>query len=427
MRFDLIHPRSQLTMLMARIYRYGMTTTSGGNISILDENGDVWITPAGVDKGTLRDSDIVCIRADGSVLGPHKPSSEYPFHLAIYRRRPDVRAVVHAHPPALVACSIVRQMPNTHIIPQVEYVCGEVGYAPYALPGSADLGDVIAAAFAKGHATVLLENHGIVTVGDSAVQAFMRFETLDYCARIELKARILGTLRPLSPAQIGMLLNTNHLLPEFTPARHTSPEKEARAALCTMIHRAYDQELITSTGGTFSVRLDSDTFLITPNGLDRKYLDPADLVLIHNGQREHGKVPSRSVRVHQHIYARHPDINAIIIAHPVNVMAFNVSATPFDTRVIPESYVVLRDIPVLPYGAPFSDTETLVNTFSARTPVVLIENDCIITTGANLLQAYDRLEVAEFTANAVIQARALGPVKFMSEAQAAALRAAFHF
>jgi len=427
MRFDLIHPRAQLTMLMARIYRYGMTTTSGGNISILDENGDVWITPSGVDKGALRDSDIVCVRADGTCDGPHKPSSEYPFHLAIYRRRPDVRAVLHAHPPALVACSIVRQMPNTHIIPQVEYVCGAVGYAPYALPGSTELGGVIAAAFAKGHAAVLLENHGIVTIGASAVQAFMRFETLDYCARIELKARTLGSLRPLSPAQVALLHNTGHLLPQFSPVRHTSPEKDARAALCTMIHRAYDQELITSTGGTFSLRLDADSFLITPNGLDRKYLEPADLVLISHGQREHGKIPSRSVRLHHAIYAHHPDINAIIIAHPINVMAFGVSATPLDTRTIPESYVVLRDIPVLPYGTQFSDASAVVNTLSARTPVVLVQNDCLITTGASLLQAYDRLEVAEFTANAVIQARALGPVQRMSDAQAAALHAAFNF
>ncbi|MCX7847213.1 MAG: class II aldolase/adducin family protein [bacterium] len=423
MRFDMMPPRTQLAQLMARIYRYGMTTTSGGNISLLDDDGAVWITPAGVDKGSLRESDIVCIQPDGHIVGAYKPSSEYPFHLAIYRRRPDARAVLHAHPPALVACSIVRCLPCTHIIPQVEYVCGPVGYAPYAQPGTNELGEVIAEAFARGHHAVVLENHGVVTVGANATQAFMRFETLDYCARIEQKARALGGVRALTPAQVQQLHTTSHFLPEFDPRGHSSHEKEMRAHLCTFIHRAYDQELITSTGGTFSVRLDSSRFLITPNGLDRKYLEPEDLVLIQDGQRERGKIPSRAVRVHEQLYASHPTINAIIIAHPVNIMAFAVSGTPFDTRVIPESYVVLHDVPVVPYGAQFNDAALVVATLSPETPVIIVQNDCVITTGENLLQAYDRLEVAEFTANAIIQARVLGPVQRMSDAQAAALRA----
>jgi L-fuculose-phosphate aldolase len=80
MRFDLLHPREQLVRIMDRIYRYGLTTTSGGNLSILDDNGDLWITPAGVDKGNLEPRDIMCLKPDGQVVGPHRPSSESPFH-----------------------------------------------------------------------------------------------------------------------------------------------------------------------------------------------------------------------------------------------------------------------------------------------------------------------------------------------------------
>src|SRR3954468_19383436 len=92
---SLLHPRGEIVQTMERIYRYRMTTTSGGNLSIHDENGDVWITPARVDKGSLRAADMVCVRSKGAIDGPHKPSSEYPFHQAIYRARPDLRAVVH--------------------------------------------------------------------------------------------------------------------------------------------------------------------------------------------------------------------------------------------------------------------------------------------------------------------------------------------
>jgi L-fuculose-phosphate aldolase len=90
-------------------------------------------------------------------------SSEHPFHRAIYAERPDLRAIVHAHPPALVSYSIVRQVPNTRIIPQANRVCGTVGFAPYALPGSERLGEQIAATFGQGHNIVILENHGVTS------------------------------------------------------------------------------------------------------------------------------------------------------------------------------------------------------------------------------------------------------------------------
>lgn len=427
MNFKLMHPRDQIVLLMERIYRYGMTTTSGGNLSIVDESGDLWITPAGFDKGSISARDIVCVRKNGMIEGIHKPSSEYPFHLAVYKMRPDVRAVLHAHPAALVACSIVHQLPDTRILPQMDFICGKVGYATYALPGSEQLGANIAAVFGQGHNTVMLENHGVVIAGDTLFQAFQRFETLDFCARIELKARLLGTVRPLTESQLGLVRKTHNLLPEFTPEIHTSKEKELRKRMCTMIRRAYDHRLVTSMGGTFSVRVKGDEFLVTPNGLDRKYLEEGDLILIRNGEREAGKIPSRSVWLHRKIYQQHPGIHSIIIAHPPNVMAFAVSGTLFDTRTIPESYYVLRDIPALAFGAQFAATETVSETLSDKVPVVLVENECIIVTGGDLLQAFDRLEVAEFSANAIIQAKALGPVRAITEDQVADLHRAFNF
>src|SRR5881392_1082364 len=176
--FSLLHPRDQIVAIMDRIYAHEMTTTSGGNVSIRDETGDVWITPARVDKGSLRRDDVVRLGAGGSVEGLHRPSSEHPFHQSIYRERPDVQAIVHAHPVALVAFSICRQVPETALFPQARHVCGQVGYARYALPGSEQLGRNIAEVFAQGQACVLLENHGVVIGGADLAQAFQRFETL---------------------------------------------------------------------------------------------------------------------------------------------------------------------------------------------------------------------------------------------------------
>jgi L-fuculose-phosphate aldolase len=109
----------------------------------------LWITPSAVDKGNLRPRDIMCIKSNGEILGPHQPSTEHPFHQAIYSRRPDLRALVHSHSPALVAFSIVRRIPGTRIMPQAHDVCGTAGYVTYALPGSWALGEQIAATFAN--------------------------------------------------------------------------------------------------------------------------------------------------------------------------------------------------------------------------------------------------------------------------------------
>ena len=121
-----LHPREELVRTMERIYRYRMTTTSGGNLSIRDPDGSIWITPSRVDKGRLQATDIVRVQADGQVEGLHPASSEYPFHREIYRSRPDIGAIVHAHPGALVAFSIVRQLPDTRVQTHVHEVCGKV-------------------------------------------------------------------------------------------------------------------------------------------------------------------------------------------------------------------------------------------------------------------------------------------------------------
>ena len=426
MKFDLLHPADQLVMIMQRIYGYGMTTTSGGNLSILDENGDIWITPGGIDKGSLTRSDIMRVTPNGAIFGPHKPSVELPFHKLVYEHRPDVKAVLHAHPPTLVAFSIVRRIPDTSILPNAHLVCGNVGMATYAIPGSLELGENIVAVLKDGIDTVILENHGIISVGDDLFHAFMRFETLDFCARLQIKSQRIGTPVSLTSEQLGLVKKKQHVpMNEFIPQSFSSAEREARRQMCSLIQRAYDQQLFTSTQGTFSQRLTDDSFLITPYMVDRKYIAAADLVRIDRGWREAGKVPSRSVLLHKNIYDKHPDINAVILAHPPNIMAFGMTHQAFDSRTIPESYIMLRTIPLLPFGTNFLEPELITQTLSARTPLAMIENDCVIVTGNSLLQAFDRLEVAEFSAKAVIAAKDVGTLVPINDAQVRALEERF--
>ena len=427
MNINYIHPADQLVMFMQRIYDKGMTTTSGGNLSIMDEDGNIWITPAGVDKGTLNRNDIVCVKADGTITGMHRPSSELPFHAAVYKMRPDLKAVLHAHPPALVSFSIVRKQPDLNLLPSVQKMCPDLKIAVYAVPVSEKLGENIGKCFAENCDMVLLENHGVCIGAKDMFTAFQRFETLEYTANLEILAKRIGTPRPLDEHAYKIAQTTNHTkMDDFIPSTHSVEELAARRDMITLIRRSYRQGLFTATHGTYSVRLSDGSFIITPFGMDRAYLEEDDLVRVKAGMKEMGKTPSRAVALHEKIYNAHPEISAILLAHPVHAMAFAVTDTKFDPRTIPESYILLRDVKRISYEQYYTQQDIAAAYFGEATPAAMIENNCVIVTGSTLLQAFDRLEVMESTAHSIINASAIGQIVHISKEEVEDLKEAFH-
>lgn len=423
---ELQHPRDQITEIIRRIYNAGMTTTSGGNISIIDSEGNIWVTPSAIDKGTLQRKDIVCVHPDGSVIGHYKPSSEFPFHKAIYDARPDVRAVIHAHPPALVSFSIVRKLPDMNIIPQAKHVCGPIGYAPYALPGGMELGQNIAAEFRKGFNAVIMENHGTVVGGSDLKDAFVRFETLEFSARTIINASTIGSPTYLTEEQIDAFESQiPEDLPEMEKAEHTVKELSIRRNISTLVRRSCAQGLMISSYGTVSVRWKGNDFLITPRNVPRWEIDLEDIIQIRDGMREPGKLPSRAISVHQHIYDENPHINSIILTQPPHIMAYGVSGRKLDVRTIPESWIFLQDIPMVEFGKQFDQAEEIARLFTPSTPAVIIRNDSIIVTGDKLLQTFDRLEVAEFSARSLIMGHPLGELVPINKDQIEDLRKKF--
>lgn len=427
MNIQYIHPADQLVMFMQRIYDKRLTTMSGGNLSIRDDDGNIWITPAGVDKGTLTRRDIICVKPDGTVIGPHKPSSELPFHISVYKMRSDLHAVLHAHPPALVAFSIVRQCPSLDLIPTVRRVCPDVRIATYAVPGSEALGANVGAVFADGCDIAILENHGVCVGAPDMFTAFQRFETLNYTASLEVLGRKVGNIHEL-PADAYRMSETNFhtKMDDFIPNSRSSEELAARRDMITLIHRSYQMGLFTATHGTYSVRLADGSFVITPFNYDRAYLEEDDLVRVKAGMKELGKTPSRAVHLHEKIYETHPDIQAILLAHPVHAMAFAVTDAAFDARTIPESYILLRDVKKIPYEEIYTNPDQMAKEFVPSCPAVMVENDCVIVTGGSLLQAFDRLEVMESTAHSIISAQEIGPIVHITDPEIEELKEAFH-
>jgi L-fuculose-phosphate aldolase len=272
---------------------------------------------------------------------------------------------------------------------------------------------------------VLLENHGVATGGTDLLTAFQRLETLDFCARTQIRAHRLGALNTLNEENLALFASHYVELPEISHTTYSSRERELRQEIVNIVHRAYERNLMISTEGVVSARLDENCFLITPTHLDRSSIEIEDIVMVDGKSREKDKQPSRSVRLHHAIYRAHPGVQSIMIAQAPAITAYAIAATHFDTRTIPESYILLRDVPQMPFGTQYTDPSQVAQLVSMRTPVLLLQNDCVLTLGQTILEAFDRLEVAEFSAQSLLDTLSIGQLVPIDKFQIHELERAF--
>ena len=404
-------PATQLVDYLQRLYDFGMTTTSGGNLSILDSDGVIWITPSGIDKGSLRPRDIMKMLPDGTAIGLHRPSVEFPFHRHIYQIRPDARAVLHAHTASIVAFSCVGRIPDVRLIPGAEAVCGNVVFAKYAIPGSEELGDILAKAFQDGADAVIMENHGAVVCGASMEECFQRYEALATAAAIELEAAGLGKTFDLAGARPAAKW------PVFKPGEPSSDECELRAGLANFHARCYRQRLFHTGNAFIAARLGADDFLASPEGIDPLNAEPADFVRIADGRRETGKIPGFPSAVAREIFRAHDWARAVYLTRAPHIMAYATTGAPFDSRTIPESFIQLRDVPVVKAADFYADPAGVAARVAPRTPVLLVESVGLLTVGKTLIEGFDRMEVGEFTARCCLLAARLGTLTPMTQSQ----------
>ncbi len=408
-------PKEKIVNTMQRIYDQGLTSLSGGNLSIYDEDLNFWITPTTVDKGNLKPEDIVYFNAKGEFAGNHRPSSEYPFHWAIYKRRKDIRAIIHTHSPALIAFSIAGIIPERRISPIYMDICGKIGFAPYAPPGSQRLGEVIAAKFADGTDIVVLENHGVVAGGPDLITAYQRMETLEFAARTIIQSHHLGEVKLIEDQSLFERWKKLHILKPLEKIPNSTEVLQKREQLTEIVQRATKHHLMFSTSGSASIRVNQFDFLITPHGKDRLLLEPSDLVYIANRQQETDKNASRMVKLHAEIYKQHKDVNAVITAQAPYSTAFAVTGTTLDTRSIPESYMLLRTVAHSNLDQVINHPDQVAQLITKETPAIMLGNLGICVTGENILKAYDRLEVSEMNARSIIEAQTLGGLKPISD------------
>jgi len=433
-----LHPGEALARTMRQIYDLGLTTTSGGNLSLRDDEGAIWITPAGFDKGELQ-ADQVARVEEGANDGPDgvespdirsmpAPSSELPFHRAIYSARADIRAVVHAHPVSLVAFSVVQQVPDTRVSAHCHALCGTVGFAAYALPGSLMLGEKIAETFANGFDCVVLENHGVVVGGATLREAFERLEALDLCARTIMRARTIGKEQLLSAEDLALWAEENSASPPpvstSASTNKAGDEDALRLTVCAIARRAMTRRLFTTTQGALSARLSEDAFLLTPLGIPLDRLVPSDLQRVDHGGRGSSELDARQA-LHGALYRAYFEVGAIAHGHGDNLAGFSTAGLPLPARTIPESYILVREPGSISLRETLRDRALVAGVLCPDRPVALVCNDGALTVGASVLDAFDRLEVLEATAAAVIASRPLGELTPMSDERLIELREAF--
>lgn len=400
----------QIAGIMHRIWSAGLTTASGGNISVRDPDGNIRVTPAGTDKASITSSDIVRINPKGRLLqsSSRKPTSELPFHRAIYRKRKDIHAVIHAHPPALTAFSMVKTVPETGIIPEIRKICGVAGFASYQISGSEELAESVSEEFRKGHHCIIMENHATVVGGSTLLEAFQRFEAFELAAGIIINANSLGRYRQLTDHQLKLHADSKTIDSFIEKTAPADEEKKIREAICRYIRRGYDQKLMTSSFGVISVRWQHNSLLISPSHIDRSGIKPEDIKKVENGMKGSGNKPDPSLLLHLFIYNKHPHIRSVVISKPLYTMAFCVAGKSIDTRTTPEGFVLAGKIPSIPYSTGMEKIDRITDLLSREIHCVMVENDGIVVTGENLLQTYERLEVVESTAESLIQSVSIG-------------------
>ena len=200
-----LQARKDIVYYSHKTHAAGLVTATDGNLSVRLDDQHVLITPSGLRKEDMHIDAPIVIDMDGNlVAGDRKPSTEYKVHLEAYQQRPDVKAVIHAHPPKAIAFTIAGAPLDTCMLPEIVVTMGEVPIASYAAPSTAALPESMRELITKSDA-LMLARHGSVTVGPSLSEAFKRLEKLEHNAEIMIYARMLGGAQPFSENQLQEL------------------------------------------------------------------------------------------------------------------------------------------------------------------------------------------------------------------------------
>jgi L-fuculose-phosphate aldolase len=229
--------REDIVKVGRLMFEKGWVASNDGNVSIRLEDGRILATPTGVSKGMMTADDLILCDFQGEKLcGGRERTTEMGMHLTIYNLRPDVRSVVHAHPPVATGFAAAGRALNVALLPEVVISLGSVPLAEYGLPGTPALTAGMLRYIPKYDA-LLMENHGVVSYGEDVLQAFARMEKVEHFARVMLVAELLGGAKALPRVEVEKLFDSraryhvtsrNHFEPGAPMAAEDMPEQSEK-------------------------------------------------------------------------------------------------------------------------------------------------------------------------------------------------------
>jgi len=199
--------KKQICEIGQRIYNKGMVAANDGNISVKISENEFLCTPTGVSKGFMTPEFICKVDRNGKVIQANKgfkPSSEIKMHMRVYKERPDVQSVVHAHPLYATSFAIAGIPLTEPIMPEAVIALGCVPIAEYGTPSTEEIPDAVSK-YLQHYDAVLLENHGALSFSDSLINAYYKMESLEFYAQLLYQSRVLGGPKRLSEAQVQRL------------------------------------------------------------------------------------------------------------------------------------------------------------------------------------------------------------------------------
>lgn len=212
--------KKEMCEIGRRVYQRGFAAANDGNITVRLNDREVLCTPTMVSKGFMKPEDICKVDYEGKQLaGTRKRTSEVLLHLAVYKHRPDVQAVVHCHPPHATAFAVAQEPIPKCILPEVEVFLGEVPMAIYETPGTQKFAETIVP-YVKGCNTIILANHGTVTFGPTLENAYFNSEIIDAYCKILILAKQLGRVNYFTDQQTRELLDLKKRIGYDDPRFH---------------------------------------------------------------------------------------------------------------------------------------------------------------------------------------------------------------
>lgn len=223
--------REEIVRYGRTLHERGLVAAMDGNLSVRLKGERILVTPTCVSKGNMRAADMVVVDMEGQrVAGRRNVTSEIGMHLLIYRMRPDIQAIVHAHPPTATGFAAAGIALTQPLVCEVVMGLGCIPLARYGTPGTSELARTLEP-FVPHYDAILMSNHGVVTYGDTLEHAYMKMETVEHFAQIALVTHLLGRQQPLQEVEVQKLLVARakyfgaKLASSMPLPLHTSPEK----------------------------------------------------------------------------------------------------------------------------------------------------------------------------------------------------------